>query len=204
MDRILDESHLYRDTLSALHTQNQIEDETLSQMEQARQDEIRKARTNLIQLLERRLDNSLERMFRFLGLRYSPEDIYPIYLSLNSKQPDARDNALEFLDNILEPGLKRILIPIVETAMADSISEEVLRKLNIQPPEEFECMKMLLNTHDKRIFLSTIYLIAQLDDPRYIEVLSPLSNVGSDRMRARISTAIETLRTNTSGGPNQG
>lgn len=194
IDRILYESHLYRDTLSALHTQNLIVGENLSEVEKAREDEIRKARTSLIQLLERRLDNSLERMFRFLGLRYSPEDIYPIYLGLNSKLPDARDNALEFLDNILEPGLKRILIPIVETAMADSISDEVLRKLHIQVPSEFECMKMLLSTHDKRIFLSTIYLISQLDDPRYIEILSPLSSIGNDRMRARISNAIENLR----------
>ena len=78
------------------------------------------ARASLVDLLEKRLDRKLERIFRLLGLKYTSDDILVIYNGLKNNKPDFRLNALEFLDNLLEPNLKKILIPIIETAMVEN------------------------------------------------------------------------------------
>ncbi len=52
----------------------------------------------LIGLLEDKLRQSLERVFRLLQIAYREENIYRAYSSLRSPDPRARSNAREFLD----------------------------------------------------------------------------------------------------------
>src|SRR5690606_2191590 len=108
---------------------------------------------SLIKLLEGRLDRNLERIFRLLGLKYPPDDIFIIYKSIQSKQSEMRNDALEYLDNLLEPNLKKVLIPLVETAMMDTFSEKAIRHLKLRIPGEYECFKSLLQGKDTRIVL---------------------------------------------------
>jgi len=56
----------------------------------------------LRQALQERMDQKLERVFRLLGLRYPPADIYSAYSGLRSQRSDLRASAIEFLDNLPE------------------------------------------------------------------------------------------------------
>jgi ATP:ADP antiporter, AAA family len=60
---------------------------------------------------------SLERVFRLLGLLYPPADIYYAYHAITSGSTHMRANALEFLDNVLHPEIKRSLIPVIEVSV---------------------------------------------------------------------------------------
>jgi AAA family ATP:ADP antiporter len=60
---------------------------------------------------------SLERVFRLLGLLYPPADIYYAYHAITSGSTHMRANALEFLDNVLHPDIKRSLIPVIEVSV---------------------------------------------------------------------------------------
>jgi ATP:ADP antiporter, AAA family len=60
---------------------------------------------------------SLERVFRLLGLLYPPADIYYAYRALTSGSLHMKANALEFLDNVLHPEIKRSLIPVIEVSV---------------------------------------------------------------------------------------
>ena len=113
------------------------------------------------------MDGNLERIFRLLGLKYPFDDILNIYQGIQSQKQDMRINALEFLDNLLETNLKKILVPIVETAMLDSISEEALKNLDLKIPDEFQCLNMLLSGKDVRINLAVLFLIKQLKNKKY-------------------------------------
>ncbi len=64
--------------------------------------------------LEDRLKATLERLFRLLGLRYQPKEIYSAYLAVSRKQHEESAAALEFLDNLLERNIKRILLPLFD------------------------------------------------------------------------------------------
>lgn len=60
---------------------------------------------------------SLERVFRLLGLLYPPADIYYAYHAITSGSMHLKANALEFLDNVLHPDIKRSLIPVIEVSV---------------------------------------------------------------------------------------
>ncbi len=125
--------------------------------------QINDSRKHLIQLLETRLDNNLERIFRLLGLKYPPEDLISIYETIQSHQPDFRANVIEYLDNLLEPGLKKVLIPIVETALLDAISEAAIRELNLKIPDEKQCYRLLLSSGDEDVKSAVQNLLDKLE-----------------------------------------
>jgi AAA family ATP:ADP antiporter len=60
---------------------------------------------------------SLERVFRLLGLLYPPADIYYAYHAITSGSTHLKANALEFLDNVLHPDIKRSLLPVIEVSV---------------------------------------------------------------------------------------
>jgi hypothetical protein len=67
----------------------------------------------LMRALDERLEHRLERIFRLVGLIYSPHDIYSVYYNCQIK-PALRPAAIEFLDNLLDVELKRTVTPLLE------------------------------------------------------------------------------------------
>jgi ATP/ADP translocase len=67
----------------------------------------------LIRAVEERLEQRLERIFRLVGMIYSPHDIYSVYYNCRLK-PALRPAAIEFLDNILDAELKLAIVPLLE------------------------------------------------------------------------------------------
>ena len=56
-----------------------------------------------------------ERIFRLLGLVYPQQDLHSAYLGLKSRDALVHDNALEFLDNILNKNLRDMLVPLIDS-----------------------------------------------------------------------------------------
>ncbi|HEX4948363.1 MAG TPA: Npt1/Npt2 family nucleotide transporter [Blastocatellia bacterium] len=86
--------------------------------------EIKAYRKRAKQIKERAITSeaqqSLERVFRLLGLLYPPADIYYAYHAITSGSVHLKANALEFLDNVLQPDIKRSLIPVIEVSVIHS------------------------------------------------------------------------------------
>jgi AAA family ATP:ADP antiporter len=181
--RILREAKLYQDTLSALHAQLYIRLTRKSEPVTEQEKELMEARMGLIRLMEQRLDRNLERIFRLLGLKYGSEDILAIYESLRSAKDDLRVNALEFLDNLLEPSIKRAIIPIIETSMLETITDETVKNMNLKIPTEYECFKMLLRGKDLRIKLAVLYLIRQIGDKKFLPLVEESLESGQEKVR---------------------
>jgi ATP:ADP antiporter, AAA family len=97
--------------------------------------------------IEDRLKTSLERLFRLLGLAYPPRQIYAAYMAFQRGGNDETTAALEFLDNVLDRELKRVVVPLLEdpahlqqrgrekTEKADRNLENVLRQLMAEGDE---------------------------------------------------------------------
>ncbi|GAB5554580.1 MAG: hypothetical protein Sapg2KO_41710 [Saprospiraceae bacterium] len=143
---ILKEAQIYQDTLSILYVQQR--NELGPEFNGFSSTQVHQYRRILIQLLEERLDANLQRIFQLLGLKYPPEDINFVYEHLHSQETEMRTNALEYLDNLLDPSLKSIILPIVETAMVDSLSEQLIRSFKWRIPAEEECYRLLLDRED--------------------------------------------------------
>ncbi len=126
-------------------------------------DEIIKARKLLSDALEEKLEEILEIIFRLLGLKYPAKDMYDAYLGVKSDRPNLRADAIEFLDNILETSLKRILIPIIETSPRKISLKYAQKLLGVPIPTEDECIDIILHGEDNWLKVCTLYLIARIN-----------------------------------------
>jgi AAA family ATP:ADP antiporter len=169
---ILEEAKIYQGILGVLYAQIKKHPKLKKTKDEVNTDLVR---SDLIQLLEKRLDNNLERIFRLLGLKYPPEDIISIYEHIQSEKADLRVNAIEYLENLLESNLKKILIPIIETALLDTISEEAISNLNLKIPDELKGFEVLMQTKDVQLKLAILHLINVQPKPSYLPIISSSS-----------------------------
>ena len=188
---IFDECNLYHQTLSAMHTQIIQQYRNRKKTKVVVTDEEREVRSGLLDLLERRLDFGLERIFKLLGLKYHLQDVDIAYSGIMSEKHEAQTNAIEFLDNLLSGDLKRNLIPIIENTVIDVTSEEVIQKIQQKILTEIECFQLLLEANDLKLKLAVLYLIKIENDAKYIPLVKKFINDEDEKLK---SSAIETLR----------
>ncbi len=172
---IVRDAALYLDTLAALYAEtHRVDSDTPA---------VADARRSLIVLLERRLDLILERIFRLLGLKYPPEEILPIYEGIQSSSADLRTNSVEYLGSLLFGNLKRVVLPIVETALLQTVTEETIRLLKIDIPDQRTCFSMLLESRDVKLKQAVLYLIEQLGDPGCLTLVQSFTSHDNPRIR---------------------
>jgi AAA family ATP:ADP antiporter len=173
--RILDEIEQYKSILRVWLEQNRMflaaqrryGDKTLP-------DQDKKARLLLLFALEEKLDKNLERVFRLLGMKYPPKDMVDAYLGLMSQTAKLKAISIEFLDNILETRLKRILIPIVEESRPERISEREFLQTWGEKTDELESIQSLLVSDDNWLKACTIYLNAALNYREFYDSIQEL------------------------------
>lgn len=193
---IFEECKLHHKTLSAMHTQIIISYRNRFKSRKEISEGEREARTSLLELLERRLDAGLERIFKLLGLRYQQKDVEIAYEGLRSSKQEAQTNAIEFLDNLLSGELKRTLLPIIEETALDFSSEEVLQKIRHKVPSEMECFKLLLEGNDLKVKLAVLYLIKQQKDEKYFHIVEKYIDSEDLKLRTFALEAFQALNDN--------
>jgi AAA family ATP:ADP antiporter len=191
---ILEECKIYHQTLSAMHTQIIVSYRNRKRSGKEVNDAERDARSSLLELLERRLDAGLERIFKLLGLKYAQRDVEIAYEGLLSKKHDAQANAIDFLDNLLTGDLKRRLLPIIEESALDVSSEEVLQKIMHRIPTERECFALLLNGNDFKVKLAVLYLIRKQADPGFTYLVEEFVDSEDHKIRTFAREAYAALQ----------
>ncbi|MFA9389908.1 MAG: hypothetical protein ACERKD_08865 [Prolixibacteraceae bacterium] len=189
IDTIFEEVNTIQDTLSILYLQSKLEQVVPT----AVNEEIIEARKSLIILLERRLDGALNRIFSLLELKYPPEEISSAHKSFQSTKLDIRISSIEYLENILDSRLKKVLIPLFETTTLETISKETLKNLNIHIPDEIECYQMLLNGNDIKIKLAVLYLITQIRGIQYLQLVQNYVNNPNQKVSDFAKKAVQAL-----------
>jgi AAA family ATP:ADP antiporter len=81
--------------------------------------------------LRESISEELERIFRLMKLLSPEHDLRGAYMGLQSKDPVLHANALEFLDNALNPQLRSLLVPLIDSDVSETerarLAERVLR-----------------------------------------------------------------------------
>jgi ATP/ADP translocase len=127
-----------------------------------------KATTLLQRTIQERLKQTLERVFRLLGLRYPPKEIYSVYLAVSRRQTEQAAAALEFLEHILERELKRVLLPLFDAP--DNILERGRELFNVQPKDVQSALSELIASPDPWLSACAMAAAAELR----LRGLSPL------------------------------
>lgn len=193
VNRIFEECKLYHQTLAAMHTQIIISFRNRSRSKHEVLQEERDARTSLLDLLERRLDAGLERIFKLLGLKYPQEDVLLAYDRLVGSEVEERAKAIDFLDNLLTGHLKQRLFPIIEETAMDFSSEEAVQKITPKIPNEQECFELLLGIQDLKLRLSVLYLIGKQGETKYLRLLKNLETDRDVKIRSFALRAIKEI-----------
>jgi AAA family ATP:ADP antiporter len=193
--RIIDEIEQYNRILSLWLCQNNaISSDKATGTSRGYSDPLKKARKLLIVALEERLDNNLERIFRLLGLKYPPKDMFNAYLGIKSNKTNLRANSVEFLDNILEMNLKRILIPIVETSKAGIQSINAQKLFGFTMPTESECISLILQSDDNWLKVCTLYLVATLRYNKFIDSVVKLTDAPDPMVKETAKYCLKRIR----------
>jgi AAA family ATP:ADP antiporter len=100
----------------------------------------------LARSLEQRSADTVERLFRLLGLRYPPRDIDAAYRSLRGTRTDGVAVALEFLENILDPPLRRVVLPLLESP--GRLVEKGQDLFGVEPGTAEDVLRELLRSAD--------------------------------------------------------
>jgi AAA family ATP:ADP antiporter len=72
----------------------------------------------LASALSETLKLEVERIFGVLDLLYPQDDFSSAYVALQSKSLIVRDNALEFLDNVLKTQFRKMLVPLLDSKVS--------------------------------------------------------------------------------------
>lgn len=165
INMVLGECQVHQHTLSVIHSHIILNHKDSGHLDE--NSELIEARNGLMNLLEHRIDRQLQRIFKLLGVKYPPEDIDPIWHNIVHGEEEQRINAIEFLDNILQAPLKRELIPVAESFLITTITEEKIKKLNLKIFSEIECYHILLERKDTKLKIAVLYLIEQSGNPKF-------------------------------------
>ncbi len=127
----------------------------------------------LVSTLEQRLKASLERLFRLLGLKYPPRQVYAAYLALNRGLHADSAAALEFLDNVLDKELKRIVIPLLDDPGNAQQRGRDLFKIDV--PDVETAIRELIHSGDEWLASCAIATAAQM---RWTSLAPDIKSVG--------------------------
>lgn len=94
------------------------------------------------------MNQTLERIFRILGLCYDPDDMYGAYLALQSSQKENRAAAIEFVDNVLDQDDEKFVFPIVDTMDVQTKLAKGRKLFNLSVQTYEEGMMRLLDGDD--------------------------------------------------------
>jgi AAA family ATP:ADP antiporter len=121
----------------------------------------------LVRTLEDRLKMTLDRVFRLLGLRYPPKQIYAAYLAINRPSPDEHATAIEFLDNVLERELKRVLLPLLDEDIV--LAQHARDLFRIERPNAETALRELIRGDDVWLSSCAMAAAAELNARNLIE-----------------------------------
>ncbi len=68
----------------------------------------------MLRALQQGMEQELERIFRLMALLFGGPGLHDAYVGVRSSYQGVHANALEFLDNVLPPELRRVLVPLLD------------------------------------------------------------------------------------------
>ncbi|UCC79681.1 MAG: hypothetical protein JSW64_15685, partial [Candidatus Zixiibacteriota bacterium] len=135
-----------------------------------------RARRLLVQAIQEKMDRAQEIVFRLLGLIYDARDIYNAFLGITSSQQSLRANSVEFIDNIISAGLKKYIIPMLDSFSAESLVVPGEKLFRFQIPAENHGINSLLNDPDNWLKICTLYFISEMKKDTYVDAIDELRN----------------------------
>jgi AAA family ATP:ADP antiporter len=117
----------------------------------------------VLQALERAMEQELDRIFRLMALLLPHVGLHDAYVGLQSSDDLVRANSLELLDNVLEPQLRQLLVPLLDSQV--TVDERIVmanRLVGAPLDSPEQAVATLLSSEDPWLRSSAIYAVGAL------------------------------------------
>jgi AAA family ATP:ADP antiporter len=117
----------------------------------------------VLQAMEHAMEQELDRIFRLMALLLPHVGLHDAYIGLRSSDELVRANSLELLDNVLEPELRQLLVPLLDAQVTTAERIELANRLVGAPLDSAEqAVATLLCSEDPWLRSSAIYAVGAL------------------------------------------
>ena len=145
--------------------------------------------------LRESMDKETERIFRLLKILYPQYDMHSAYVGLQSADPVVHDNAVEFMDSVLPPEVRTLVIPLFDRNV--SVEARVVtanRLLGSSLGDREEAIEVMALSEDPWLRSCAAYAMGEMRLTRFARRLDEWAKDTDPLLRATAIDAREKLR----------
>jgi ATP:ADP antiporter, AAA family len=117
----------------------------------------------VLQAMQHSMEQELERIFRLMALLLPHVGLHDAYVGVRSSNPLVRANSLELLDNVLNPELRHVLVPLLDSQVTTEERITLANKLVGAPLDTAEqAVATLLGSEDAWLRSCAVYAVGAL------------------------------------------
>jgi len=145
--------------------------------------------------LRESMEKETERIFRLLKILYPQYDLHSAYVGLQSADPVVHDNAVEFMDSVLPPEVRTLIIPLFDrdVSVANRIAN-ANRMLGAGIGDREEAIEVMALSDDPWLRACAAYAMGEMRLQRFAGKLDAWAEDGDPLLRATAVDAREKLR----------
>jgi AAA family ATP:ADP antiporter len=148
----------------------------------------------VLEALRRSMEQELERIFRLMALLFRGSALHDAYVGLRSTSSAMRANALEFLDNVLQPDLRRVLVPLLDSQV--TVDERIAiadRLVGAPVGTAEEAVATLLASGDAWLRSCAVYAVGALQLHGLAGEVRRFKGASDPALRKGVQAALERL-----------
>jgi AAA family ATP:ADP antiporter len=146
-----------------------------------------------------RISNSMlqeaERIFRLLNILYAGTDMHSAYVGLTTGDPVVHDNAIEFLETVLSPQLRELIVPLFDRGVSPAQRGHMAnRLLGASLGDRDEAVSVLMLSQDPWLQSCAAYTIGEFRLTQYADQIEQWRTHPDPLLRATAEDARRKLR----------
>jgi len=147
-------------------------------------------RQHVDEMLRKAMEGEVERIFRLMKLLYPSIDFQNAYRGIQSRDQATHANALEFLENTVNPGLRTLLLPLIDSEV--SVGERIQFAdtfLNTTVTSHEAAVAALIHSEDPLLKSCAVYAIGKLHLSTFDAEVERLANDRDPLLQKRLAAA---------------
>jgi hypothetical protein len=149
----------------------------------------------VVQRIKESMQQEAERIFRLLTILYPGSDMHSAYVGLATGDPVVHDNAIEFLETVLSPQLRELIVPLFDRGVSPAQRGYLAnRLLGASLGDRDEAISVLMLSHDPWLQSCAAYTIGEFRLVQFAEQLEqwrthpdPLLRATAEDARRKLS-----------------
>ena len=143
----------------------------------------------VVQGLKESMQQEAERIFRLLKILYPEHDMHSAFVGLQADDPVVQDNAMEFLETVLSPQLRGLLVPLFDRGVSPAQRGHLANSLlGASLGDREEAIAVMMLSQDPWLQSCAAYAIGEFRLTRFAAKLDRVGDHPDPLLRA---TAID-------------